>query len=142
MSTASALSLAVDDAIVLHDSNKLTVRLLPCDVVARVAPRAHQVARFEIEPIGQIVGTVEPTSGFDRYFRPTSEVPRMRFERIAADILSGRGMDPVDLYRCSGQYYVLDGRHRIAVARARGERWVLANISDVRLTRPGTPNVS
>ena len=48
MSTASALGLAVDDAIVMHDSNKLTVRLLPCDVVARVAPIAHQVARFEI----------------------------------------------------------------------------------------------
>ena len=48
MSTASALGLAVDDPIVLHDSNKLTVRLLPCDVVARVAPIAHQVARFEI----------------------------------------------------------------------------------------------
>ena len=48
MSTASALGLAADDAIVLHDSNKLTVRLLPCDVVARVAPIAHQVARLEI----------------------------------------------------------------------------------------------
>jgi aminoglycoside phosphotransferase (APT) family kinase protein len=49
MSTASTLGLAVDDSIVLHDSNKLTVRLLPCDAVARVAPIAHQVARFEIE---------------------------------------------------------------------------------------------
>ena len=47
-SSASVLGLAVDDAIVLHDSNKLTVRLLPCDVVARVAPIAHQVAWFEI----------------------------------------------------------------------------------------------
>ena len=48
ISTASELGLAADDAIVLHDSNKLTVRLLPCDVVARVAPLAHQVAQFEI----------------------------------------------------------------------------------------------
>jgi hypothetical protein len=88
-------------------------------------------------PIGQIVGTVEPTRCFDRRFRPTSEVPRARFERIAADIRSGRGMDPVDLYRCGGEYYVLDGRHRIAVARALGERWVMANITDVRLNRPG-----
>jgi hypothetical protein len=86
-------------------------------------------------PIGQIVGTVEPTRCFDRHFRPTSEVPRTRFERIAAGILSGRGMDPVDLYRCGGRYYVLDGHHRIAVARALGERWVLANITDVRLNR-------
>jgi hypothetical protein len=47
--TASSLELTVDDAIILHDSNKLTLRLLPCDVLARVAPMAHQVARFEIE---------------------------------------------------------------------------------------------
>ncbi|MFI2432865.1 phosphotransferase enzyme family protein [Streptomyces sp. NPDC018693] len=49
LSIASSLGLAVDDAIVLHDSNKLTLRLLPCDVLARVAPVAHQVARFEVE---------------------------------------------------------------------------------------------
>jgi hypothetical protein len=48
MSAASGLGLVVDDAIVLHNSNKLTVRLLPCDLVARVAPITHQVARFEI----------------------------------------------------------------------------------------------
>jgi hypothetical protein len=93
-------------------------------------------------PIDQIVGTVEPTKCFDRRFRPTSEAPRTRFERIAAEIRSGRGMDPVDLYRCGGRYYVLDGRHRIAVARALGERWVLANITDVRLNHPGDPNLS
>jgi hypothetical protein len=93
-------------------------------------------------PIDQIVGTVDPARCFDRRFRPTSELPRARFERIAAEIRSGRGMDPVDLYRCDGQYYVLDGRHRIAVARALGERGVLANITDVRLNHPGDPNVS
>jgi hypothetical protein len=32
-----------------YNSNKLTVRLLPCDVLARVAPAAHQVAQFEVE---------------------------------------------------------------------------------------------
>jgi hypothetical protein len=95
-------------------------------------------------PIGQIVGTAEPTRSrcFDRRFRPTSDVPRTRFERIATDIRSGRGMDPVDLYRCDGRYYVLDGHHRIAVARALGERWVSANITDVRLNHPGDPNLS
>jgi len=49
MSTASSLDLTVDDAIVLQDSNKLTLRLLPCDVLARVAPGAHQVSQFEVE---------------------------------------------------------------------------------------------
>ena len=31
LSTASSLDLTVDDAIVLSNSNKLTLRLLPCD---------------------------------------------------------------------------------------------------------------
>ena len=39
-STASSLGLTVDDAIVLNDSNRLVLRLMPCDVVARVAPTA------------------------------------------------------------------------------------------------------
>ena len=66
VSTVAALGLTVNDAIVLHNSNKLTVRLLPCDVLARVAPAAHQVARFEIElaqrlaEAGSPVGALEP----------------------------------------------------------------------------------
>ena len=39
-STASTLDLAVDDAVVLSDSNRLVVHLTPCDVVARVVPPA------------------------------------------------------------------------------------------------------
>ena len=49
MSTVAALGLTVDDAIVVHNSNKLTLRLLPCDVLARVAPEGQQVAQFEID---------------------------------------------------------------------------------------------
>jgi thiamine kinase-like enzyme len=70
MSTASSLGLTVDDVIVLHDSNRLTLRLLPCDVLARVAPVAHQVAQFEVElaqrlteygcPVAALEPRVEP----------------------------------------------------------------------------------
>jgi hypothetical protein len=45
-------------------------------------------------------------------------------------------MDPVELYRCSGSYYVLDGHHRIAVARALGQRSVSALVTEVRLNNP------
>jgi hypothetical protein len=47
--TAAALGLAADDATVLHNSNKLALRLLPCDVFARVAFIGQEVARFEVE---------------------------------------------------------------------------------------------
>jgi aminoglycoside phosphotransferase (APT) family kinase protein len=50
MSIASSRDLTVEDAIVVHNSNKLTLRLLPCDLLARVAPvtliRSH---KFEVE---------------------------------------------------------------------------------------------
>jgi hypothetical protein len=37
---------------------------------------------------------------------------------------------------------VLDGRHRIAVARALGERSISATITEVRLTHPGVPTIT
>ena len=47
MSIAEGLGLPAGDASVLHNSNKLAVRLLPCDVFARVAPAGHELAQFE-----------------------------------------------------------------------------------------------
>jgi aminoglycoside phosphotransferase (APT) family kinase protein len=65
MATASSLGLTVDDAIVLHDSNKLTLRLLPCDVLARVAPVAHQVAQFEVELAQRLVESGCPVAALE-----------------------------------------------------------------------------
>ena len=65
MSTASSLGLRADDVIVLHDSNKLTLRLLPCDVLARVAPVAHQVAQFEIELAQRLAQSGSPVAALE-----------------------------------------------------------------------------
>jgi aminoglycoside phosphotransferase (APT) family kinase protein len=62
MSIASALGLPADDAVVLHNSNKLTLRVLPCDVVARVAPMAHQVAGFEIRLAQRLAESESPVA--------------------------------------------------------------------------------
>ena len=65
MSTASSLGLAAGDAIVLQNSNKLTLRLLPCDVLARVAPVAHQIAQFEIELAQQLAESGSPVAALE-----------------------------------------------------------------------------
>jgi Ser/Thr protein kinase RdoA (MazF antagonist) len=70
MSIASSLHLTVDDAIVLHDSNKLTLRLLPCDVLARVAPVAHQVAQFEIEIAQRLAESDSPVAALEPRVAP------------------------------------------------------------------------
>jgi len=70
ISTASSLDLAVDDTIVLQDSNKLTVRLLPCDVLARVAPVTQQVAQFEIELAQRLTESGSPVAALEPRVRP------------------------------------------------------------------------
>ncbi|MFH8975494.1 phosphotransferase enzyme family protein [Streptomyces sp. NPDC017890] len=70
MAIVSSLGLPADDAIVLHDSNKLTLRLLPCDVLARVAPVAQQVARFELELAQRLAAAGCPVAALDPRVEP------------------------------------------------------------------------
>ncbi len=71
VSTASALDLRVDDAVVLNDSNRLTLRLLPCDVVSRVAPMAYQAsAEFEVELAQRLAETGSPVAALEPRVEP------------------------------------------------------------------------
>ena len=70
MATASSLGLTVDDAIVVHNSNKLSVRLLPCDVLARVAPVAQQVAQFEIDLARRLAESESPVAALEPRVEP------------------------------------------------------------------------
>jgi hypothetical protein len=63
MSTATLSGLAVDDAVVLHDSNRIAVRLLPGDVLVRVAPRAHETGmQLELELAKRLAETASPAA--------------------------------------------------------------------------------
>ena len=70
VSTVAGLGLWVEHVGVLQDSNKLTLRLLPCDVLARVAPAAEQVARFEIELAQRLVGAGSPVAALEPRVEP------------------------------------------------------------------------
>jgi len=71
ISTASALGLEVDDAAVLHDSNRLAVRLLPCDVLARVVDEGHQSDTvFEVQVARLLAETDSPVAALDPRVEP------------------------------------------------------------------------
>lgn len=65
-SAVESLDLPVGNAIILHNSNKLALRLTPCDVFARIAPVGQEVAELEVELAGRLaeaggpVGRLEP----------------------------------------------------------------------------------
>jgi hypothetical protein len=63
ISTASSLHLTVDDVVVLHDSNRVALRLLPGNVLARVAPRSHKTGtQFEVELAKRLAETGSPVA--------------------------------------------------------------------------------
>jgi hypothetical protein len=70
-STASSLGLQVDDAVVVHNSDRVAVRLIPCDVLARVAPSVQQAdARFEVEVASRLAETDGPVAELEPRVEP------------------------------------------------------------------------
>ena len=101
------------------------------DALGRVGERDEGTRSI---PIARIVGTVDRGKEFDREFRPRSSRSRMRFERIAEAQRRGVAMPPIDVYAVGELYFVRDGHHRVAVARAQGRDTIDAHVVEV-LTR-------
>ncbi|MER6468797.1 aminoglycoside phosphotransferase family protein [Streptomyces collinus] len=73
--TASELGLEVDDVVVIHDSDRVALRLVPCDVLARVAPLGHLAdSEFEVEVARRLVDVDAPVAGPDPRVAPRVHV--------------------------------------------------------------------
>jgi len=71
MSTTTALGLRADDAVVVHDSNRIAVRLMPCDTLARVAPMRHRAgAEFEVTVARALAQPGSPIASLDARVEP------------------------------------------------------------------------
>lgn len=80
VSVAASLGLPADDAVVLHSSNRLALRLTPGDVMARVAAVGHGSAQLEVQLVQRLaeagcpVGLLEPRVDPQVYDRDGFEV--------------------------------------------------------------------
>ena len=83
---------------------------------------------LRVVPLRAIVGTVEATTDFGAGFRPTTNRVAERWQRIALAHRRGHALPPITVIERPDGYYVVDGRHRVSVARALGhtdiEAWV------------------
>jgi hypothetical protein len=76
-------------------------------------------------PLEGVVGTVARGGDFDRQFRPRNRALRERWEALAR---TSADLPPVRLVRLGDMYFVEDGHHRVALARARGSTTVRARV--------------
>ena len=67
---AAGLGLHVDDVVMVHNSNKIALRLLPCDVLARVAVRGRAVAALEVELGRRLAATGSPVAALEPRVKP------------------------------------------------------------------------
>jgi hypothetical protein len=92
-------------------------RTRPRDL-ADTAALTWRAGRLHTIPLDSIVGTVDPTLDFDADFRPATARVASRWESIARAHHEGRVLPPIEVIERPDGYYVLDGRHRVSVARA------------------------
>lgn len=81
-----------------------------------------------------IIGSVNRTSDFDRNFRPLSDGDSTRWADVKAAMTSPftAGVPPVTLYKIGEAYFVMDGNHRISIAKEMGLDSVEAYVTEVK----------
>ena len=107
------------------------VDLLPFNEVKEVL-RLRQVVDRGIQeiPLDRIVGTVGREHEFNRAFLPRDESLRNRWDEVK-DLAEGqKGFPPIEVYYVHDVYFVVDGHHRVSVARAMGANTIEAHVKE------------
>jgi hypothetical protein len=105
--------------------------LLPFDVVRERLPLRNLVDRgIQEVPLERIVGTVQREREFNRAFLPRDESLRDRWEGVEGLAEGAKGFPPVELYRVGDTDFVVDGHHRVSVARAHGLQTIEARVKE------------
>ena len=95
-------------------------------------------------PVDRIVGSAAPdfkSGDFDPGFLPINRRMRERWTRIYQAMVEGDELPPIDVYRVDDNYYVIDGHHRVSVARNLGRPALTARVINVKTRAPLPPDV-
>ena len=107
-------------------------------------PEGRHFGGVQEIPLNRIVGSVAPEAkagDFDPAFLPINRRMRERWTRIYLAMVEGDELPPIDVYRVDGNYYVIDGHHRVSVARNLGRETINARVVDIKTRAPLDPNI-
>ncbi len=115
--------------------------LIPYDEV-RQRLRGEELPGWELEqiPLDAIVGSVGRYKDFTRGFLPRKDTDVSRWARVEVAILGSSAMPPIQVYRIGDAYFVLDGNHRVSVARQLGAERIQALVKEVETKVPLKPD--
>jgi hypothetical protein len=81
-------------------------------------------------PLSQIVGSLGRSREFNRAFLPREEALRQRWTDVEGLARGPVGFPPIDLYQVGDVYFVVDGHHRVSVARRLGAPSIEARVRE------------
>jgi hypothetical protein len=108
------------------------VELLTVDDLLDGTPSHNQRdAGVQFVPIKQIVASLDRQGDFTRSFLPRAGISADRWVRLYEALRGPEGFPEVELLRVGDRYAVVDGHHRISVARAAGMDEIAAHVVEV-----------
>lgn len=99
--------------------------------------QSHKLGLVDI-PLDAIVGSVSRPNDFTRKFFPREAVDSDRWLRVKRKM--DQQIRPIDIYQIDQVYFVLDGNHRVSVARQRGMIRIPAYVTKIESSVPLTPD--
>jgi len=91
---------------------------------------------LHVIPVSQITGSVGRWRELDANFRPRLGQRHAhcdeRRRRIETAMCRGVTLPPIVVYRLQSEYFVLDGHHRVAAAKALGQLFIDADVIEYR----------
>jgi hypothetical protein len=91
-------------------------------------------------PVARIVGTAGRTQDFDKDFLPLRKDTRERWTRLERAYPEG-GFPPIIVYQVRDSYFVVDGHHRVAIAKQKKIEYIDAEVTELR-TRYEIPDAA
>lgn len=115
--------------------------LLAYDDVCRYVKSSDGVKQGVREiPLDAIVGSVGRYQDFTRAFWPKNDSDEERWVRVKTAVHDMVGMPPIDVYKVGDVYFVIDGNHRVSIARQLGGDSITARVTEVQLRVPLSPD--
>jgi hypothetical protein len=92
-------------------------------------------------PLSKIIGSVGKYYDFDSHFRPKKHVSEKRFKDVKKAMRDGKNLPPVKLYQIRNDYYVMDGNHRVSVAKELGWDEIHAKVIELLSSKKTMENL-
>ena len=89
-------------------------------------------------PLAAIIGSVGRYTDFNREFLPLRNEDRERWARVKLVMEDLRALPPIEVYQVGEAYFVVDGNHRVSIARQLGAIEIEAYVRPVQ-TRVSLP---